>query len=202
MHTSVTLPEIALEALVTAGFRPVLEEAAERELAALEQGVPRLPDVRDLRGLLWCSIDNAESRDLDQVEHVEQLPDGALRVRIGIAGVDHAVPKDSALDQHAFANATSVYTGIEVFPMLPPGITSLNEGEDRAVVVVELTLERDGAVRGGAVYRALAVNRAKLDYESTGAWLEGTGVIPTLVLATPGLESQLWLQDRAASLLK
>ncbi len=162
--------------------------------------------MRDLRDLLWSSIDNAESRDLDQIELAEALPDGGIRVRVAIADVDALVPKGSALDRHAEVNATSVYTGIAMYPMLPEqlcaDLTSLVQGADRPVVVIELALAPDGTVRSHAIYRALATNKAKLAYDSVGAWLEGRGPVPPLVAATPGLQEQLWLQDRAASLLK
>jgi exoribonuclease-2 len=204
-----SLGEIAHAALVADRFEPTLDGAAAAELSALEAATAPLhtgAGVRDLRALLWSSIDNAESRDLDQVEWVEQLADGAIRLLIGIADVDSAVPRASALDRHARANATSVYTGVHVYPMLPPeistGVTSLNHGEDRLVLVIEVVIASDGAIRSHDVYRALAANRAKLDYVSVGAWLEGQGPVPPLVASTPGLEDQVWLQDRAASLLK
>ncbi|MES2524851.1 MAG: RNB domain-containing ribonuclease [Gemmatimonadota bacterium] len=208
-----SLGEIAHAALVADGFTPTLGSAAAAELSVLQAGQAAhgLPesssaDVRDLRDLLWSSIDNAESRDLDQVEWVEQRDDGALRILIGIADVDSLVPRGSALDEHAFANSTSVYTGMQVYPMLPPEIstdlTSLNQGEDRRVMVIEIVIARDGAIVSHDVYPALAANRAKLDYVTVGAWLEGHGPVPPLVASTPGLEEQVWLQDRAASLLK
>ncbi len=210
-RTPVELAAIAHAALVADRFEPALDAAASAELAALttaaSRGVPAHEgDVRDLRHLLWSSIDNAESRDLDQIEWVEARDDGSIRILIGIADVDSAVQGGSALDRHARANATSVYTGVHVYPMLPPEIstdlTSLNQGEDRAVVVIEVIIARDGAVLQHDVYRALAANRAKLDYVTVGAWLEGHGPVPPLVASTPGLEEQIWLQDRAASLLK
>ena len=118
-----SLDSVAKQALLDNGFAPDLDDAARRELEGLKPA-PRTPDVRDLRSLLWSSIDNTESRDLDQVEVAEQLPDGAIRVRLGIADVDALVPKDSALDRHAHANATSVYTGVEVYPMLPERLST------------------------------------------------------------------------------
>lgn len=206
-----TLDDIAREALVADEFQPTLDAAASAELAALQQAthsatVSTTGDIRDLRALLWSSIDNAESRDLDQIEWVEPRAGGGYRILIGIADVDSAVPRGSALDAHARANATSVYTGVRVYPMLPPeistGITSLNQGEDRAVVVIEISIASDGTIVAHDVFRAIAANRAKLDYVTIGAWLEGSGPVPPLVASTPGLEEQVWLQDRAASLLK
>jgi exoribonuclease-2 len=200
-----TLGSVARQALRDNDFAPDLDDAARRELEGLRPA-PLTPEVRDLRALLWSSIDNAESRDLDQVEVAERLPDGAIRVRLGIADVDALVPKGSALDQHAYTNATSVYTGIEVYPMLPEqlstDLTSLGEGEERVALVVDLVLERDGTPRSHEVYRAMVVNRAKLAYDSLGAWLEGRGPAPDAVARDQKLQEQVWLQDRAASLMK
>jgi exoribonuclease-2 len=199
------LDSVARQALIDNGFAPELDAEAKAELeqltpASLNAG------IRDLRALLWSSIDNTESRDLDQVEVAEQLADGAIRVRLGIADVDALVPKGSALDRHAFTNATSVYTGVNVYPMLPEklstDLTSLNEGEERVALVIDLVIERDGSPRSHEVYRAMIVNHAKLAYDSLGAWLEGHGPAPAPVAGHPGLEEQIWLQDRAASLLK
>ncbi len=196
----------ATEAALTAeGFRTELEPAARQQLATLSNA-PDAAGLRDLRALLWSSVDNAESKDLDQIEFAEALADGAVRLLVGIADVDALVTKDSPLDLHAKTNATSVYAGVTVYPMLPSeistGATSLNEGAERAVVVVELVIEPDGTTRSHALYRALAVNRAKLAYDSVGAWLEGRAARPAEVAAHDGLEAQLWLQDRIASLLK
>ncbi|HEX6599979.1 MAG TPA: RNB domain-containing ribonuclease [Gemmatimonadaceae bacterium] len=200
-----TFDSVAHQALIDSGFVPELDAAAKAELEGLKPA-PLTPDVRDLRSLLWSSIDNAESRDLDQVEVAEELADGAIRIRLGIADVDALVPKGSALDRHASANATSVYTGMSVYPMLPErlstDLTSLNEGEERVALVADLVLERDGTSRSHEVYRAMVVNRAKLAYDSLGAWLEGSGPAPERVANSRELEEQLWLQDRAASLLK
>ncbi len=200
------LNSVALDALRINGFTPQENDAMRRELAALKPAVGRGSDVRDLRTLLWSSIDNASTRDLDQIEVAEQQPDGGIRIRVGIADVDALVPKGSAIDAHAMANATSLYTGIAVYPMLPDalstGLTSLNEGAERVVLVIEVTIAKDGAVLAHDVYRGFAVNRAQLAYETVGPWLEGRGPIPPKVASTPGLEDQLWLQDRAASVLK
>ena len=199
------LDTVARQALIDNGFAPDLDDASRRELQGLKPAPPTA-DVRDLRSLLWSSIDNNESKDLDQVEVAEQLPDGAIRIRLGIADVDALVPRDSALDKHAFANATSVYTGVAVYPMLPvelsTDLTSLSEGQERVALVIDLVIEKDGSPRSHEVYRATIVNRAKLAYDSLGAWLEGHGPAPKAVADDEQLQQQLWLQDRAASLLK
>ncbi len=201
---SISLERVALRAMVDNGFQPEPPPGVGRELAALPD-VPR-GEVRDLRRLRWSSIDNPTSKDLDQIEVAEATADGGIRLRVGIADVDALVPKGSAIDAHAAENTTSIYTGVSVFPMLPDLLstdrTSLVEGGERLVVVAELDIAPDGVVRRQDVYRALAVNHAKLDYESVGAWLEGRGVEPGKVAADDALEAQVWLQDRAAGLLK
>ena len=200
-----TLDTVARRALIDSGFTPDLDDASRHELEGLKPA-PLSTDIRDLRSLLWSSIDNTESKDLDQVEVAEQLPDGAIRIRLGIADVDALVPKGSALDKHAYTNATSVYTGVAVYPMLPvelsTDLTSLSEGQARVALVIDLVIEKDGSPRSHEVYRAMVVNRAKLAYDSLGAWLEGRGPAPQAVADSEQLQQQLWLQDRAASLLK
>jgi ribonuclease R len=201
---SISLERIALRAMVDNGFQPEPPPAVARELNAAPGPAPA--GIRDLRRLLWSSIDNVTSKDLDQIEVAEAMSDGAIRLRIGIADVDALVAKGSAVDAHAGENSTSVYTGVSVFPMLPDVLstdrTSLVEGGERPVVVTEMEIARDGTVRRSEIYRALAVNHAKLDYESVGAWLEGRGPQPDKVAADDALEEQIWLQDRAAGLLK
>ena len=201
-----SLDRFAREYLLANGFQPDAGEAVEREVASLHAAPATGDDARDLRAALWSSIDNATSRDLDQIEVAEELPDGGIVVRIGIADVDVLVPKGSALDAHAFANATSVYTGVTVFPMLPEklstDLTSMNEGEDRRALVIEVELAPDGTARRHDCYRAVATNHAQLAYESVGAWLEGHGPEPAKLVPNDALEAQLWLQDKAASLLK
>jgi exoribonuclease-2 len=201
-----SLGRIARDVLVKNGFQPEAGDAVVREIAGLGKAPTNGDGVEDLRSLNWSSVDNTTSRDLDQIEVAEELKDGAVVLRIGIADVDALVPKGSAIDAHAAANATSVYTGLTVYPMLPErlstDLTSLNEGTDRLVLVIEVELARDGTVRRHDVYRALATNHAKLAYESVGPWLEGRGPEPEKIVADDDLEAQLWLQDKAASLLK
>ena len=190
--------------MIEHGFRPDFPAGTDTELAKIkaEAESPVAEDVQDLRGLLWSSIDNDTSKDLDQIEWAEQLPDGRIRVLIGVADVDVRVPKGSLLDQHAQSETTSVYTGVKVFPMLPAelseGITSLNESEDRPADVIDFAVDASGGVSDGKVYRAIVRNRAQLAYPSVGAWLEGRGPAPEKVAANSDLAAQLKLQDKAA----
>ena len=186
------------------GFQPDFPAAATTELGAI-QAHPELPDApgaQDLRNLLWSSIDNDTSKDLDQIEWAEQLPDGRIRVLVGVADVDIRVKRGTALDAHAQSETTSVYTGVVVFPMLPSqlseGITSLNENQDRVAIVVEYAVDAAGTASDGKAYRALVRNRAQLAYPSVGAWLEGTAAAPPKVAANADLAAQLKLQDAAA----
>ena len=190
--------------MIEHGFQPDFPAGTDQQLAAIKSqpGLPAAPGAKDLRNLLWSSIDNDTSKDLDQIEWAEKLPDGRIRVLIGVADVDVRVPKGSLLDKHAQSETTSVYTGVKVFPMLPAelseGITSLNENEDRVADVIEFAVDSTGSVSGGTAYRALVRNRAQLAYNSVGAWLEGKGPAPAKVAANADLAAQLKLQDQAA----
>jgi VacB/RNase II family 3'-5' exoribonuclease len=198
----------ARQAMVEAGFQPDVPAEVAREVQNLKQRGNNLagPGVRDLRSLLWSSIDNDSSRDLDQVEYVERHADGTVRLLVGIADVDTSVPKGSATDVQAAIESTSVYTGVATFSMLPDDLstdlTSLVEGQDRLSLVVELQIQGSGDVNGHEVYRAVLRNRAKLAYNSTGAWLEGRGPLPQTAAAVPGMEAQLRLQEEASEKLR
>jgi VacB/RNase II family 3'-5' exoribonuclease len=203
------LAALARQEMIAEGFTPDFSPEALRQAAKLHtQAAQAAPGgaIRDLRSLLWSSIDNDTSRDLDQIEVAERLPNGGIRIRVGIADVDGDVPKGSPIDVHAAANCTTVYTGVKIFPMLPEDLstdlTSLNEQADRLSVVVEMTVASDGTVQDGTAYRAVTRNAAQLAYNSVGAWLEGQGVAPAKVAASQDLQAQLRLQDEAAQKLR
>lgn len=194
------LVDVARRVLRENGFDPELPPGLEATVPAHDATAGKL----DLRDLAWSSIDNHESRDLDQVEVAERLADGAIRVLIGIADVDALVPKDSPIDRHAATNTTSLYTGVHVFPMLPEFLsndrTSLLDDRDRLAVVTELVVRADGSLDDQAtkIYPALIRNHAKLVYEPVGAWLEGAGRPP----ADARIVDQLRLQDEVAQRLR
>ncbi len=182
---SIDLTAIAHQAMIDAGFVPDVPSSVLAELRSLEphrQTAVAGSATRDLRSLLWSSIDDRKSRDLDQVEYAERLPNGDICVRVGIANVDELVQNGSAIDAHAAENGTSVYTGVKTFPMLPEQLstdmTSLVGGADRSSIVTEMIVTSDGTVKSTDVYPALLHNYAKLSYEAVGAWLDNTGPIP------------------------
>ncbi|HUD13957.1 MAG TPA: RNB domain-containing ribonuclease [Terracidiphilus sp.] len=190
--------------MIEHGFQPEFPAGSDAQLASIQAHPepPAVPGAQDLRSLLWSSIDNDTSKDLDQIEWAEQLADGRIRVLIGVADVDARVGRGTVLDGHAKSETTSVYTGVKVFPMLPAelseGITSLNENEDRMAHVIEFSVDAAGTVSDGKVYAALVRNRAQLAYNGVGAWLEGSGAAPAKVAASTDLAAQLKLQDAAA----
>ena len=204
----VDLEAIAWSAMEHYGFIPAFPPSVLREVNSLAADtLPAISsDRRDLRSLLWSSIDNYDSRDLDQIEVCAGGPGGEIRVRVAIADVDAYVPKGSRTDRHAAHNGTSVYTGVTTFPMLPDrlsaGITSLLPGREHMAVVIEYAVLPDGSVRPGEIYRAIVTNRAKLVYEEVGDWLEGIGPVPRAIRETPGLREQVLFQDEAAVRMK
>ncbi|HKO61377.1 MAG TPA: ribonuclease catalytic domain-containing protein, partial [Pyrinomonadaceae bacterium] len=198
MKQPIDLFAIASEAMLKAGFTlDPPDEAPTRPQAK--------PLVKDLRDRLWSSIDDATTRDLDQVEYAEKLENDDIRVWIGIADVDVYVAKHSAIDTYAAQNCTSVYTGVKTFPMLPEtlstDLTSLVEGGDRHVVITELIVCPDGDVKSVDIFCALINNKAKLAYDEIGAWLEGKSDVPASVSQVTGMQSQIELQAEASARL-
>ena len=197
---AVDLLALARESMRAKGFDPDIPEDA---LAQARRVSPQAaPGTRDLRSLLWSSIDNDSSKDLDQIEYAEPAGDGRIRLLIAIADVDAAVAPQTPIDRHAADQTVSVYTHARVFPMLPEalstGLTSLNEGEERLAIVTELLVASDGGCQTVELYPARVCNRAKLAYSSAGAWLEGRASAPPAIAASPELERQVRLQDDAA----
>ncbi len=205
-HNGFDLPAAARQEMIDEGFQPDFPPEVGPQLDALKiRAVPSADaGVRDLRSLLWSSIDNDTSRDLDQAEAAERVSAG-IRVLIAIADVDSDVPIGSPIDKHAAAQTTSVYTGIRTFPMLPEqlstDLTSLNQDADRLAVVVDLVVAAEGSITSGGIYRALVRNRAQLTYNGVGPWLEGSSAAPPKVSASADLAAQLKLQDEAARIL-
>jgi exoribonuclease-2 len=202
-----TLQEIARRAMIERGLDPDFSPAARAELAGIRgpaAGSDRA--ARDMRDLLWCSIDNDDSRDLDQLSVAEALPAGAVRLRVAVADVGALVRQGSAIDGHAGGNTTSVYTAGGIFPMLPErlstDLTSLGLGVDRVAFVIEMVFDGDGALKGSDIYEAVVRNKAKLAYNSVAAWLEGTGPMPESIGAVAGLDENLRLQHRTAERLR
>ncbi len=189
------------------GLRPDFPPAALAAAAAVEPAsLDRDPGRQDLRHLLWASIDNDDSRDLDQLTAAVPQANGATRILVAIAEVDALVEKDSAIDEHARHNTTSIYTPARIFPMLPErlstDLTSLAPGRDRAAIVVDMTVAPDGRLRAAEIYRAVVRNHAQLAYASVAAWLEGTEPLPAAAAAVPGLDANLRLQEAAAECLR
>lgn len=194
--------------MIRDGFHVGPVAGADEQVAAIraaEAAESHRPTLLDLRGLEWSSIDNDTSRDLDQIEYAERVP-GGIRVLVGIADVSAVVEKDTPLDQFARAQTQTIYTAVHNFPMLPlalsTDLTSLNEGEDRASLVIEFTVDPQGVLIDTKIYPALVRNRTQLAYSRVGPWLEGTAHADEKLAASPSLQAQIRLQDEASRLLR
>jgi len=204
------LRAVARRAMAERSLLPDFSSEALAQLAALRAPAPALgtsaDPVRDMRHLLWASIDNDDSLDLDQLTVSEALTDGRVKIFVAIADVDGLVKKGSPIDTHAAANTTSVYTAAQTFPMLPEklstNLTSFAPDADRRAIVVEMLVEPDGSMADSLVYAAAVRNRAKLAYNAVAAWLDGTASAPERVHAVAGMDQQLRLQDRVAQQLR
>jgi len=201
------LQRIAHRAMLQRGLLPDFSSEALAELGRIQSPASINGEkVRDLRDLLWASIDNDDSRDLDQLSVAEAMPGDKVKILVAVADVDALVNKGSAIDEHARHNTTSVYTAGTIFPMLPEklstNLTSLNFNEERLAIVVEMVIGTDGSLMDSDIYRARVRNYAKLAYNSVAAWLEGNGTLPEAVATVKGLKENLRLQDRAAQSMK
>jgi exoribonuclease-2 len=201
------LQRIARRVMLERGLLPDFSAEALTELGRIHTPATTSGgQLRDLRHLLWASIDNDDSRDLDQLTVAEAIPGDKVKILVAVADVDSVVTKSAAIDEHARHNTTSVYTAATIFSMLPEklstDITSLGFHEDRLAVVVEMVIGADGSVQDSDIYRACVRNQAKLAYNSVAAWLEGGGKMPEAVAAVHGLDENLRLQDRAAQRMK
>ncbi len=205
-NQSQDLKRIAAQTMQSRGLEPEFSAAAMAQANGINQpSAESGTAIRDLRALLWSSIDNDDSQDLDQIEYAEIQGD-KVKVLVGIADVDCLVAAGSPIDDHARINTTSVYTAAQIFPMLPEklstNLTSLAEDQERLSVVMEMIISADGILVQSDIYRARVVNRAKLAYRSVAAWLEGTGPAPARVASVARLDQQLRLQDKVAQALK
>lgn len=195
----------AVRSMIDNGFEPEFSSAVNVQIDQISSQLAE-PGIRDLSHLLWSSIDNETSLDLDQIEWCERKENGDIRLLVAIADVDSAIKKDTPIDQHAEKNTATIYTETEIFPMLPTqfstGITSLNQNEDRVAIVADMTIHADGTVPDSEFYQAWVCNKAKLAYETLGPWLDGNAEMPSKVNETQGLREQLELQKEAAERLQ
>lgn len=207
LNSQFDLAAAARTEMLQDGFQPDFAPGTDEQMAALRARPDVQPDagMQDIRDLDWSSIDNDTSRDLDQIEVAERVP-GGIRVRVGVADVDSAVPKGSPIDQHAAQQTTTVYTATKIFPMLPEelstGLTSLNVSEDRPAIVVEFVVSADGQITSSQITRAVVRNKGQLTYNDVGPWLEGTAEASAKVTGSSDLMAQLKLQDEAAQALR
>lgn len=197
---------LAKEEMKDRGLEPQFSKDVFAQLESLQQPASPPPAYEDLRNLLWCSIDNDDSMDLDQLTYAEKTPEGYTTLWIAVADVDALVAKNSAIDQHALINTTSVYTPAKTFPMLPEqlstNLTSLNEKEERLAVVIKIQINDRGIAEENSICQALVRNAAKLAYNGVGAWLDGTAPMPEKISGVPGLAEALVCQHQTAQLLK
>ena len=201
------IARIATEAMVERGLEPEFSEAAIRQLEKINTAaIADNPGIFDLVDLLWCSLDNDDSMDLDQLTSSQVLKNGLVKIFVAVADVDAIVKKDSALDEHAKINTASIYTSARIFPMLPEklstNLTSLNQDEDRLAVVTEMVINKDGSIHQSHVYRAKVRNKAKLAYDAVSDWIEKKGPAPEALSRVKGMQEQLIIQDKTAQILR
>ena len=203
----IELARIATEAMSERGLEPTFPPGVGQQLASISgPGRDDDPGIRDLTALPWCSLDNDDSLDLDQLTACEVLGGGAVRILVAVADVDALVKKGSPIDEHAWFNTTSVYTSAKVFPMLPErlstNLTSLNQDQDRLALVTEMVVASDGSIAEATLYRAKVRNKAKLAYDTVAAWIDGGGPLPEAARVVTDMGTQLRMQDDVAQRLR
>ena len=207
LHHRAELQRVARKAMLDRGLLPDFDAVALKQLDGMRGPAPTEGGaVRDLRDLLWCSIDNDDSLDLDQLSVAEDLGGGMVKILIAVADVDALVAKNTPIDRHAASNTASVYVAGHVYPMLPErlstDLTSLGPDCDRLSLVIEYAVKPDGTLGDTHVGRALVRNRAKLAYNAVAAWLDGQGPLPDPAARVKGMDLQLRMQDEVAARLR
>ena len=207
VHHRAELQRVARKAMLDRGLQPEFDAGALKQLDGIGGPAPTEGGaVRDLRDLLWCSIDNDDSLDLDQLSVAEDLGGGTVKILIAVADVDALVAKNTPIDRHAAGNTASVYVAGHVYPMLPErlstDLTSLGPDCDRLSLVIEYAVKPDGTLGDTHVGRALVRNRAKLAYNAVAAWLDGQGPLPDPAARVKGMDLQLRIQDDVAARLR
>lgn len=206
MTITIDLVQLAKQIMQQKGLLPEFSKEALQQASQIKGPAPLLSKYEDLRSLLWCSIDNDNSRDLDQLTYAEKGADNKTTLWIAVADVDALVAKDSPIDAHARINTTSVYTPAKVFAMLPEQLsthlTSLNEHEDRVSIVIKIQINQAGEIENNSIFQGIVHNHAKLTYNQIGGWLEGLNALPDKAKQVPGLENVLKIQHEAAQMLR
>jgi exoribonuclease-2 len=206
-HHRSDLVRIATHVMQERGLQPEFSPEVARQLGHINGPSAETGSaIADLTSLLWCSIDNDDSEDLDQLTVSEVLPDGKIKLMVAIADVDALVKKGTPIDGHAQTNTSSVYTSARIFPMLPErlctDLTSLNAQQDRLAVVTEMIFNADASLAGSTVYRARVRNQAKLAYDALSEWIDGKGALPGAAAGVRGMEAQIRTQDSLAQQLR
>ncbi len=201
------IARIATHAMIERGLEPEFSKAAIQQVERITKpGEDSDPNIFDLTDLLWCSLDNDDSMDLDQLTVAELLKNGLIKIFVAIADVDSVVKKDTPIDEHARMNAASIYTSARIFPMLPEklstNLTSLNPDEDRLAIVVEMVIDKEGYVTAPQVYRAKVRNKAKLAYDAISDWIDGKIPPPEALGKVKGMAEQLQIQDKTAQIIR
>jgi VacB/RNase II family 3'-5' exoribonuclease len=196
---------LAKQVMIQKGLEPEFSKEALQQLQTIHTPASIPKRMEDLRSLPWCSIDNENSLDLDQLTFAKE-ENGTTTLFIAIADVDALVPANSAIDLHAQINATSVYTPAKLFPMLPEKLsfhlTSFVEEEDRLSLTIKINIDKRGKMEEFSLFPAIVRNPAKLSFEAVGAWLEGKATIPEKIKKVSGLEQSLLCQHKASQLLQ
>jgi len=201
------IARIATQAMLERGLEPEFSKAVIQQLEKIDSpGEDLDPNIFDLTDLLWCSLDNDDSMDLDQLTVAEVLKNGLVKIYVAIADVDSVVKKDTPIDEHARINAASIYTSARIFPMLPEklstNLTSLNPDEDRLAIVVEMVIDKDGYLTAPQIYRAKVRNKAKLAYDAISDWIDGKIPPPEALSKVKGMAEQIEIQDKTAQIIR
>lgn len=131
---------------------------------------------RDLRGENIITIDGADSKDFDDAVSVKRLDNGNFLLGVHIADVSHYIGEDSPLDKEALKRGNSVYIINQVVPMLPKelsnGICSLNEGEDRLTLSVDMEITPEGGITEHNIYESVIRSKHRMVYTDVSDIIE------------------------------
>lgn len=186
------------------GLVEAFPKKAEAEARAVAQKAVDATGRVDLRGETTFTIDGEDAKDLDDAVSIEKNDKGNFLLGVHIADVSSYVAENGALDREALKRGTSVYLIDQVVPMLPKalsnGACSLNRGEDRLTLSVDMEITPEGETASYSIYESVIRTCERMVYSDVSDMLENEDA--SLIKRYSGIYNEILMMGELAGILK